>query len=107
MLEKFEKEFKFLNKLAAFITTVGVLGGVWYYYRTVIWYPNLKIISVDWDNGIAKVGKGNHIYTLYKNQTLAVGGDFGIRFSGPTDEITDRIELYKNWLTYDVIALKA
>lgn len=107
MLESLNKQFDKLNKLAAVLTTIGVIGGAWYYYRTVLWMPVLNVVSVDWDKGIAQVRVGTtKVYTLYKNQTLAIGGDFGIRFSGDTDDSISRIELYKNFLTYKVIAKK-
>ncbi len=100
------KSFNFLNKLAAFITTVSIIGGAYYYYRTTIWYPKLTVLNIDWEKGIATIRKKSKTYILYKNQTLAVGGDFGIKFSGDTDDNIDRIELYKNFLTYEVIAKK-
>ncbi len=107
MLEGFSKQFKVLNKIAGFITTISIIGGAYYYYRTTIWRPTVQVLSTDWNNGIATIKVGNNkIITLYKNQTVAIGGDFGVKFSGDDDTSINRIELYKNWLTYSVLAQK-
>ncbi len=103
----FSKDLKYLNGLASVITVLTIIGGAYYWYRTTIWRPKLKVSKVDWVNGIATVEKGNTTYTLYRNQILSVGGDFGIKFSGDTDETINRIELYKNYLIYEVLAKKS
>lgn len=109
MSDILKKQFNFLDKLAGFITTAGIIGGAYYYYRQTIWRPTLKVVSVDWSKPIAtvQVGYFNNVVTLQKNQIISVGGDFGLQFSGDTDDSVNRIELYKWPLTYKVIATKS
>ncbi len=68
MLDNFNKQFSVLNKIAAFVTTVSIIGGAYYYYRTTIWRPAINIISIDWEKLIAKIRIGkSQIITLYPN----------------------------------------
>lgn len=97
---------KTLNKIAGFITTITIIGGAYYFYKQNIWRPDVMVISVDYDKGVAVVNANGKEKTLYKNQVLSVGGDFGIRFSGDSEGSITRIELYRNFLTYKILNQK-
>ncbi len=101
-----EKGVALLNKIVGFVTIATVLAGAWYFYKTSIWKPKIKVISVDYVKGVATLDVNGIKKTLYKNQTLAVGGDYGVRFNGKVEGETSWLELYKNSLTYSVLDMQ-
>lgn len=109
VLDKFHKQFTFLNTLATVVASVTIIAGGYAFYRTSIWKPTLKVNDVDWVKGVATIQEGkSNMLTLYRNQVLSVGGSFGVRFASDTnDSLPTRIELYKEGMTYKILAQKS
>jgi hypothetical protein len=76
-----EKESKLFLKIVAFATVVTALAGAYYFFLNNVWKPNVKVLSVDFDNGFATLelpfGK---IVDIYGDSQFLIGGEWGVKF---------------------------
>lgn len=105
VLQKVETGVKPLAKLAAIFSTLAALGVAYWFYMDNIYRPKAKVISVDYDKGIAQLDMAGVTHTLYAGSQIAAGGHWAVRFAGKGDDQYDRVELVKNDITYKVIDL--
>lgn len=98
------QQTKRLNKFIAIATPIAiVVGGAFWYYQNV-WRPNVKVVQVDYETGIAIVTIGRKRKTILAGSVTSAGGGWGVRFAPfYSDEKPTRIELVKNDLVYRVL----
>lgn len=86
-------------KIAAFVGAVTVIGGAYTYYLNNIWKPKVGVLSVDFDQGLAKVRVGSTEFDVFGDATFLINtfGDWGIRFGTTKGSARgyDRLELTK------------
>lgn len=77
----FEKESKIVLKVVAVATIITALGGAYYFFVNNIWKPKIKVLSVDFENGFAKIQMPfGRIVDIYGDSQFLVGGAWGVRF---------------------------
>jgi hypothetical protein len=77
----FEKESKFVLKIVAIATVITALAGGYYFFVNNVWKPNVKVLSVDFENGFATVEMpfGRKV-DIYGDSQFLIGGDWGVKF---------------------------
>lgn len=104
LIKAMEKRSTTLNQVVLIVMPVAATIGAYYWYRNNIWKPKVTVASVDFVSGTADVDINGKPKKLYTGSTITAGFGWGIRFAG--DEEYNRIELVKNDLTHEVLALK-
>jgi hypothetical protein len=102
---------KFQNRMNTFIvigTVISLLGALYWYYRTHIDHPNVELISVDWEKGIAQVKINGKQETVYAGSKFSAGAEWAVGFSNlpDGDEVPDRIEISRGDIVHKVLATK-
>ena len=94
-----------LLQVATLVGAITVIAGGYAFFKYNIWKPNVQLISVDFDKGIAVVKFRNKEITVYGNATMLLGGDWGVQL-GSSNSKYDRVELVKKGMVYDYIKIK-
>jgi hypothetical protein len=107
VLSSVEKRIRPISRASAVLATLAGIGIAYGFFVNNIYRPVIKVISVNYDTGVAVVQVGKKQKTVYADSILAVGfiGEWGIAFAG-TDDKFNRLELVKNGMTYKVLATK-
>lgn len=100
------KTGKRLNLIIGIIGGLSLAGTVWWFYRSKIWHPKVEVDYVDYQKGEANIVVGKKAFTIYKGSITSVGGDWGVKFSGPDEKTINRIELVNNGITHSYYAIK-
>lgn len=102
LLQKNNRTIKVLGTIAIVIGSVVSIAGGYTWYRSNLWKPDVKIISVDFNNAVAWLNVNGKQRVLYGGSTLAAGGEWGVRFgTNGNDELRyNIIEVVKNDMVY-------
>lgn len=93
-------------KIAAIVGAATVLAGAYTYYLNNIWKPNVEILTVDFEKGVALVKVGEKEVYVYGDATFLINtfGDWGIRFgSSRGNNYYDRLELTKKGMVVEYL----
>lgn len=97
-----------LLKVAAISTALLGLVGIYTFYKNNIWEPNVKLLQVDYANGIAKLDVNGKDFLLKGDSTYLISVEWGIKFgftfTKDGKRIYDRIELLKRGMVKRIIA---
>ena len=102
-----QRQLKRMNVIFA------VAGGLWVGWQifTVLknyyWHPSVKVLSVDYNAGIAQLEIQGKPITLYRNSTVSAGYNWGVRFNGPSPNNLNRIELVNDYLVRAIINVQS
>ncbi len=105
VIHKVETGIKPLARIAAVAGVFAGLGVLYWFFMDNVYRPTVKIISVDYEKGIAVVEMAGTVRTLYSGSKLSAGGHWSVQFSGPDFGKYTRVELVKNDITYQVLNL--
>ena len=87
----------------------AVLGvfAVYTFYRNNVWHPKVKVLTVDYPNGVAELEINGRKFTLRGDSSYLIAFDWGIKFGfTPTADgrrVYDRIEVLKRGLVHSVL----
>ena len=104
--DKIQKSLQVIAVLLAIIGAASAIAGAVVFYKDNIWRPKVSVISVDFDNSSAVVVINGFQQTIYGNDTVAAGGDWGVKLAGEyigSTTLYDRIELVKSGLVQSVL----
>ena len=103
-LNKYESIFL---KIAGISTAVLGLIGVYQFYKNNIWKPNVKVLSVDYPNGVAELNIDGQPLKLKGDSTYLISHDWGIKlgftYTSNTSRVYDRIEILKNGMVVKIV----
>lgn len=101
------KQTNTIIKVAAFFAAITAIAGGYSFFVNNVWKPSVKVISVDFERGIALVELpfGKQLQMIGSSEFL-IGGDWGVKFgttiiNGKT--IYDRIELVKKGMVVEYL----
>lgn len=95
--------------IASFSVALLALFNAWAFYKNNLWSPTIKIIDVDYKNGIANLLINNKPFILRGDSSFLIGYDWGIRFGATqlgNKRVYDRIEVLKRSLVHKVLRTK-
>ena len=110
-------ENNFKGHIATLTTVAIVVGSIvtilsgWSFYKNNFYKPNndLKVISVDYDKGVAKIQFKQDIINLVGDATWSLTGQWGVRFGVLSDEKGSNynsLEITQNGMVYDYLDTK-
>jgi len=103
----FEKESKLVLKIVAVASVITALGGAYYFFVNNVWKPKIKIISLDFENGFAKIQMPfGRIVDIYGDSQFLIGGAWGVRFGTITKNgknSYENLQLLKNGLVEEYL----
>lgn len=92
--------------IASLSVAVLALVNAYAFYKNNLWSPTIKIVSIDYKNGIAELIINDKPFRLRGDSSFLIGYDWGIRF-GATQingkRVYDRIEVLKRNLVHKVL----
>lgn len=98
----FEKESKIVLKVVAVASVITALAGAYYFFVNNVWKPKIKVLSVDFDNGFAKIQMPfGRIVDIYGDSQFLIGGAWGVKFgtiSKDGKNSYENLQLLKNGL---------
>jgi hypothetical protein len=89
-------------KIAAIVGAITVIAGGYSFYINNIWKPNVEIIMVDFNIGVAEIKFHNKSIFIYGDATFNLGGDWGIRF-GVNNGKYESVELTKKGMVVEYL----
>jgi hypothetical protein len=104
---EFSKQTQTIIKIASVVGAITVIAGGYAFFINNIWQPNVKIVSVDYDNGFAtlKLPFGK-LLQIYGSSEFLIGGDWGVRFGTTLKNgkvSYERIELIKKGMVEKIL----
>lgn len=99
-----KKELRFIGVVLTLFAFVSASVGVYMIYKNFVWKPFIEIVGVDFESGNAEFLVDGKRKVLEGDSTIAIGGDWGIRFGkdGETQKF-DKLELVKNGLVHKTV----
>ena len=101
-----KSSISFLSVMVAVFGGISVIAGAVMLYKNNVWSPKVEVISFDLPNGTAVVMINGIQQTMYGDDIVAAGGDWGVRLVADTIngvKTYDRIELVKNGLVQEIL----
>ena len=93
-------------KIAAIVGAATILASAYAYYLNNIWKPDVEVVSVDFEKGVALVKIRDKEIYVYGDATFLINtiGDWGIRFgSSRGNNYYDRLELTKRGMVVEYL----
>lgn len=76
-----ENQSKIVLKVVAVATVITALGGAYFFFINNVWKPNVKVLSVDFENGFATVEMPfGRIVNIYGDSQFLISGGWGVKF---------------------------
>ena len=77
----FQNQSKIVLKVVAIATVITALGGAYFFFINNVWKPNVKVLSVDFENGFATVEMPfGRIVNIYGDSQFLISGGWGVKF---------------------------
>jgi hypothetical protein len=98
-----------LLKTAAIAAAIVTLGAAYSFFMTNFYKPKVEVLSVDFDNGIAKIkikGHPDKIIDISGDTVYGITGDWGIRLGSVVQNgklMYNRIELLKKGMVEEYL----
>lgn len=97
-------------KIAAISTGIVAVVGLYSFYRNNIWSPEIKVDSVDYEKGIARLTINGKPFVLRGDSSYLIEYDWGIKFGTSYEpngkRFFDRIEILKRGLVHKILRNK-
>ena len=108
-LKKYETHLKVFQAVIIIGTLIGLGGAAYAWYRNNLWKPKVTFIDADFDKVIAHVSIGGVTKTIYGNDVLSAGGNWGVRFgtTGIGQSVYDTVETVNNGNVVDILKIKS
>jgi hypothetical protein len=94
-------------KIAGISTATLGLIGLYLFYKNNIWKPDVKVVSVDYPNGIAEVIINGRPAKLRGDSVYAISNDWGIKlgytFMPNNQRVYDRVEILRNGMVMKIV----
>ena len=90
-------------KIAVVVGTITAIAGGYLFFINNIWKPKIEVLSIDYDEGVAKIKSGKKVIDIYGDASFSIVGEWGIQFGSTKDGIYDRLELTRKGLVVDYI----
>lgn len=91
---------------AAIIAAILALINGYSWYMNNVWHPEIKILNVDYKNGVAELLVNGKPFGLKGDSSYLIGYDWGVRF-GTTNRanntVYDRVEILKRGMVHAVL----
>jgi len=109
--QHFTKGKNALTTIAAIVGSIVVIAGGWAFYQNNLYKPNkdLKLISVDYDKGVAQIQFKKDLINLTGDATWSLTGNWGVRFGLVNDEKGSKysnIEITQSGMVYDYLDIR-
>lgn len=101
LVKNLEKRSKAINNIVLIVMPIAAIVGAYVWYREHIWQPTVKVITTDYENGVATIDVNGKTKMLYYGSVLNAGSNWGVAFAG--EGPYSRIEVLKNGLTHATI----
>ena len=92
--------------IASLSVAVLALVNAYAFYKNNLWSPTIKIVSIDYKNGVAELIIDGKPFKLRGDSSFLIGFDWGIRFGSTqvgNKRVDDRIEILKRNLVHKVL----
>jgi hypothetical protein len=91
------KTNRILISVAAIIGAITVIGGGYSYYVNNFYIPTIKVISIDFAKGVAKVQHRNKVIDIYGDAifNISISNNWGVKF-GMNKGSYESLQLVKN-----------
>lgn len=95
-------------KIAGISTAALGVFAAYSFYKNNVWQPDVEIVTVDYNKGVAKLIINGRPFILIGESTYLIGFDWGIRFGSSLKpqsgkRFFDRIEILKRNMVHKVI----
>ena len=98
---------KIILSIAAIVGAITVIGGGYSYYMNNFYIPTIKVISIDFEKGIAKVQHKDKILNIFGDATfnVSVSSEWGVKF-GLNKGQYESLQLVKNGMVVQYLKNK-
>lgn len=107
---KLSKANSVFLKIAAISTGIVAVFGLYSFYKNNVWFPTIKVDSVDYEKGVANLTIDGKPFVLRGDSAYLIAYDWGIKFGSSYDakgnRYFDRIEILKRGLVHKILRNK-